>query len=287
MKTCFFNFPKKGQSYAQIIDKAKAVGFDAVELYTACELISPDTDAAKSIGEYAGIKQIDIGCISVGANLTREDNTVEVEKLKKYVDVAKIVGSPFLHHTLGSALHWRFEPIPVAKIINRIVKAEREVCDYAGEKGIMVLNENQGFIMNGIERFDEYLSVLDHPNHGLVADVGNIMFVGEKPESFVGRFAPFIKHLHVKDYLLKPGAGLYPGNEWLLTNNGDYLLDTVIGYGAVDFEKVFHILISAGYDGYYSMECGAYTEEPDRLAKGLRNIRFYYENTVHKLSHLA
>lgn len=278
MKTSLFIFPDKNQSYINIIDYAKEAGFDAVELYRACEFITADTDAAKRIGAYAAEKGMSISCISVGANLIKEDNSDEVERLKSYVDVAKAVGTPLLHHTLGSVMRHCDMGVSYYTAIRRIVKALHELCDYAGERGITVINENQGFLTNGTEFFEELLGRLNHNHYGLAADLGNILFVDRLPESFVGRFAPYIKHVHVKDYLLKPGWGLYPGEEWKLTKEGNFLFDTVIGYGVIEFEKAFRILISSGYDGYYSMECGKDEAVPQNLEKGLRNMKRYFEN---------
>jgi sugar phosphate isomerase/epimerase len=278
MKTSLFIFPNKDRSYFDIIDEVQKVGFDGIELYRACELLRPDTEAAEKIGEYAASKGVAISCISVGANLWRDNPSEDILLLKRYVDVVKALGTPYLHHTLGSVMRHKDMNLRYRCILSNITKALREICGYAKEKGITVINENQGYITNGVPFFEELLSEIDFDNYGLVADLGNILFTDCRPEAFVGRFAPFIKHVHVKDYLYKSGGGLFPGEEWMMTKEGNYLYDAVIGYGVIDFQKVFRILKSAGYDGYFSMECGRETGLPHNIEKGLRNMKRYYEN---------
>ncbi|HBN82595.1 MAG TPA: hypothetical protein DDZ89_02025 [Clostridiales bacterium] len=277
MRTSLFIFPGKSQSYYNVIDDAVKTGFDAIELYRACELITPDMEKAKRIGTYAAEKGLSISCISIGANLIQEDNSEEINRLKSYVDVAKAVGTTVLHHTLGSVMKHCNMGISFEIAISHIVDSLIQLCDYAQERDITIVNENQGFLTNGVEFFEELTGRLNYANYGLVADVGNIFFVDQRPESFIGRFAPRIKHVHVKDYLYKPGGGLYPGEEWMMTREGNYLYNTVIGYGVIEFPKIFHILKQSGYTGYFSMECGINEALPQNLAKGLRNMKRYYE----------
>lgn len=277
MKTSLFIFPDKNQSYYNIIDDAVTSGFDAIELYRACEFITPDVEKAQKIGTYAAEKGIAISCISVGANLFLKDYSEEINRLKGYVDVAKAVGTPYLHHTLGSVMTHEKMGVSYNMAISRIVEGLLPLCDYAQKQGVTIINENQGFFTNGVAFFEELIGRLNHSNYGLVADVGNILFVDEWPEAFIGRFASWIKHVHVKDYLYKLGGGLYPGEEWRITREGNWLYDTIIGYGVIDFVKIFKILVRSGYSGYFSMECGSYEALPQNLEKGLRNMKRYYE----------
>lgn len=277
MKTSLFIFPDKTQSYYNIIDDVAKNGFDAIELYRACEFVTPNVEEAKKIGAYAAEKGVAISCISVGANFVKEDCSEEIERIKKYVDVAKAVGTPYLHHTLGSVMNHAGMGMSNHTAISRIVAALKPLCDYAESQGIMVINENQGFFTNGVAFFEELIGRLNHNCYGLVADMGNILFVDEQPDRFIGRFAPWIKHIHVKDYLYKPGSGLYPGEEWRMTRDGNWIYDTIIGYGAIDFAKSFRILKQSGFTGYYSMECAGFEALPNNLAKGLRNMKRYYE----------
>ena len=50
-----------------------------------------------------------------------------------------------------------------------------------------------------------------------------------------------------------------------------------MGYGSVNFENVFAMLLRHGYDGWFSTESVA-PGDADSLELGIRNVRRYYEN---------
>ena len=117
------------------------------------------------------------------ANLWRDNPSEDILLLKRYVDVAKALGTPYLHHTLGSVMRHKDMNLRYRCILSNITKALREICGYAKEKGITVINENQGYITNGVPFFEELLSEIDFDNYGLVADLGNILFTDCRPEA--------------------------------------------------------------------------------------------------------
>lgn len=256
MKLGLFTLPAELATYREAVDFAKSSGIAAIEPYCDRDFHEPDVEAAKRLADYAGEKGVDICCFSMMANVAAEDNTAEIEWLKKYADVAAAMGSPYLHHTLLPGLKHNFPRLPFSALLERAVRSIREVSDYAEQVGVKCVYEDQGFVFNGCDRFERLLEAVDR-DIGVVADLGNILFVGEKPEMFVGRFAPFIDHVHIKDYLFKSGLNEKPDDYWLETRDGDYLRDTIMGHGSIHFEQVFRILRQAGYQGYYSLEyCG-------------------------------
>lgn len=275
MKLGLFTLPGEITSYRQAVDFAKACDIAAIEPYCDREFARPDVDAARRLADYAGEQGIDICCFSMAVDVAAEDNTAEIERLKRYADVAAAMGSPFLHHTLLPGLTHDFARLPFSQLLQRAVQSIRTVYDYAEQVGVKCVYEDQGYVFNGCERFERLIEAVDR-EIGVVADLGNILFVGERPEVFVGRFAPWIDHVHIKDYLFQPGCSARPDEHWHTTRDGDYLRDTIIGHGTINFEKIFRILLRAGYQGYYSLEyCG-----PEDAIKAIRtsadNLRRFY-----------
>ena len=266
-------------SFMEAIDYAVENHFDALEPYSSHEFAQPDEAAiekAKRLKEYAAEKGVTISCFSMGINITTGDYRANIERLKGYARVAAAMGSPYLHHTLLPGLaHNRGTEEPFDTLLNRAVDGIREVYDYAESVGVKAIYEDQGYVFNGCERFERLLDRVDREIR-VVADLGNILFVGESPVDFVGRFAPYIAHVHVKDYLYKPGTANYPGEEWYGTRNGDFLRGTIVGHGVIDFVTVCRILISAGYTGSYSLEFDG-KEDPYMAARlSNRNFHRYY-----------
>lgn len=278
MKTSLFSigYPT---SFITLIDRVKSFGFDGIELFNSNELAIPDLDAAKRIGDHAKRQDIVVSCISVGADLSKADNSDEIARLKQYVLVAQAAESSLIHFTLFPRLKHDIERVPFYQILDRIILAVRELCAYAAERSVKCVCENQGFFMNGWDAFERLLTGVNHPNFGLVADLGNILYVNETPESFVGRFAPHICHTHIKDYFSKSGAGPNPGTGWKMTRSGDFLQNAEIGRGIINFEKIFRILIAAGYGGYYSIEHNLNNNE-EIIQLELANMRLFYENAI-------
>ncbi|MEA4890325.1 MAG: sugar phosphate isomerase/epimerase family protein [Clostridiaceae bacterium] len=277
MKLGLFSLPNPTMTYREAVDYALSMGMDAIEPYCDREFAEPDTDAAHRLAEYAAERNMKICCFSMAVNVAARDNAAEIERLKKYAEVAAALGSPFLHHTLLPDLTHRQERVPFSDLLKRAVRSVREVYDYAEQLGVKCVYEDQGYSFNGCERFERFLEAVDR-NVGIVADLGNIYFVGENPAAFVGRFAPLIVHVHAKDYLFKAGSQGNPGARWSMTRDGDFLRDTIMGHGLVPFEQVFRILIRAGYQGTFSLEYNGVEDALPAISQSVENLRRLYEN---------
>ena len=98
-KICFYSPPfPRVKSYYDMIDMASSYGLNAVEGLSILDFANPDIEFAKKIREYADSKNVTFPCLSIFIRNINEDNNVE--RLKKYAEFAKILGSPYLHHTI-------------------------------------------------------------------------------------------------------------------------------------------------------------------------------------------
>ena len=276
MKTGIFTLPDPKMTFREAVDYAKKLGLDAIEPYPAREFIQPDVEEAQRLAEYAKEQGVGICCFSMAADIVSGDRKAEIENLKRYADVAAALGSPYLHHTLYPALGFKDNRWTFKEALKYAVEGVREIYDYAEQLGVKCLYEDQGFCFNGVQRFDDFLGEVNR-DVGVVADLGNILFVGEQPEAFTARFAPLVKHVHVKDYLHKDSRWPSPGEGWYVTRDGGYLRGTVPGHGVVNFQRVFSILQSVGYDGFFSLEYDGMEDAYRANELGLRNIRRYCE----------
>lgn len=276
MKTGIFSLPDAKMSFHEAVDYAKGLGLNAIEPYPSREFTTPDVENARRLAEYAQEQGIGICCFSMAADIVSGDRKAEIENLKRYADVAAAMGSPYLHHTLYPALGFAENRWTFKEALKYAVEGVREVYDYAEQIGIKCLYEDQGFCFNGVQRFDDFLGEVNR-EVGVVADLGNILFVGEQPEAFAARFAPLVKHVHVKDYLYKDSRWPSPGEGWYISRDGGYLRGTVIGHGVVNFQRVFSILQSVGYDGFFSLEYDGMEDAFRANELGLANMKRYYE----------
>ena len=64
------------------------------------EFNSPDIEKAHKIKEYANKKDIVFPCFSIYTTIVGADLKEQIKRLQGYADVAAVLGSPYLHHTI-------------------------------------------------------------------------------------------------------------------------------------------------------------------------------------------
>ena len=275
-RLALYTMPYKGiKSYFEMVDIAKEHGLSKLEILNHLELTSPDIEFAKKLKEYADEKGITFPCVSVGIQLMTEDPTKRIEALKKYAEIAAILGSPYLHHTI--AFSWE-NPDEVYshrdEYFEKGIKAVREVYDYAQSIGVRVINEEQGFIFNGMENFKQYINEVDR-NVGMVADFGNIQFVDEDLEPMISEFADRIVHAHVKDYRMVKEGDYKDLDGGYLTLHHNKVIETDLGAGSVNIKEIIEELNKIGYKGTIALEAKCRTREDGDILE--QNILFMEE----------
>lgn len=262
------------KSYFEMVDIAAEYGLN-LETINSFELKEPDLEFAKKLRKYADEKNVKVTCVSVGMNIVGEDSREMIEKMKKYADVAAILGSPYLHHTVA---FYFFNPDEVLKnheeYLKKGIAAIQEIYDYAEKLGVRTLHEDQGFIFNGVDGFGS-IKELSGRNTGVVADFGNILFADGAIEDFIPVFADRIMNVHIKDYTSAP-EGTYEADEFTLMSIGHKKLeDCAFGEGVVNFDRAFEELEKMGYDGYYALECPPLGDERKTFENNIKFIERY------------
>lgn len=134
----------------------------------------------------------------------------------------------------------------------RIFYDELMPCVEVAEKtGIVLLIEPEPELL--IEKFDQYLRFADRvqsPWVGLNFDIGHAYCVGEDPQDWVQKMAPFTKHYHFED--IAP------------TRVHKHLIP---GQGAIDFGATLKAIQNSGYDGWITIELYPYIDSPDHAAR--------------------
>ncbi|MBE6651348.1 MAG: sugar phosphate isomerase/epimerase [Ruminococcaceae bacterium] len=263
------------KSIFTLIERAKEHGFDAIEPYEIRDIWDDETgiETAKRAKEKLDEYGMKCSCLSRGINMLSHADPVK--ELKKAVDVAHAIGSPYLHHTMQLALTYKDLPL-WQDVEPKFVEVSREVAYYAGEKGMECIYEDQGYLINTPERLNSIITKIGLPNVGVCLDVGNSLYYEIPAEEYAGKFAKLIKHVHVKDYIRKTTC---PGRTqgWGRSIEGNYLYHCPIGHGVVDFEKIMTILIREGYNGYYSLEGCGMSDVNAGVKLCLDNLQYFFD----------
>ena len=265
-------------SQLEVIGKAKEMGFDVIEFSTLAvpegETLEGFAEKVREECERVGIRPTNY---TIGADFLKGsggDWAAEVERVKKEVDIARILGVPGMRHdaTGGFPAEKKggrgFDDAPPA-----LAKACRAVTDYAAEFGIRTMVENHGYFCQDSERVEKLINGVDHPNFGVLIDIGNFSVVDEDNAKAVGRLAPYAFHAHAKDFHLKPGSDPHPGRGWNISRGGNYWRGAIIGHGNVPIVACLRALKRVGYDGVLSIEFEGMEDVLTGISIGLENLR--------------
>ena len=263
-----------------VIAKAKEMGFDAIEFST---FALPEGETPLSFAprvkeecERVGIEVVNytiFGDILNGCNGNLED---EIERLKGEVRVAQALGSPGIRHDATWGFPEDYTGVrSFDAVLPRLAEGCRAVTEYAEDLGIRTMVENHGFFAQDSDRVEKLVTAVDHPNFGLLVDMGNFLCVDEAPEKALGRVMPYAFHVHAKDFHVKSGNGPDPGSGWFTSRAGNYLRGAIVGHGVVPIVQCLKIMKGKGYDGVLSIEFEGMEEPLKGISLGLENLRKY------------
>ena len=111
------------------------------------------------------------------------------------------------------------------------------------------------------------------PNIGICGDVGNSLFVDYSPSLVFDNFAPYIKHVHLKDYYISDEPLENERN--YKTLGGKYLRDAALGEGKVDIAYCLTKLREQNYRGDFAFEVEGSDEVMKKAMDYVKKLVFY------------
>lgn len=273
-------YRKKEIDFFDIMPHAKEIGFDAMEFIDLPVPEGGDVfEFARKVADRCAEFDIKIVQYSPHADFllgSNKDPWAEAERIKKQVDVAKVLGAFGVRHDHA----WRFEDPRrhnYRDAMEIIVEPIRAVTEYAATLGIRTMSENHGRMFQSGEVMEELVRAVNHPNYGILVDIGNNVTVDDDPLHGVAITAPYCMHVHAKDFLLRPGHFPDPGMGWGRTLHGNFFRGTIFGQGVLNMPQTFRILSEAGYDGYVSLEFEGCEENFHAIRAAYANMMLYLE----------
>lgn len=243
----------------EVIRKAKTIGFDVIEFSTIA--VPPGKtlpEFAAELRAEADAVGIDIVNYTIGADFlkgSQGDLQAEIQRVQREVDIAAILGVPGMRHDASSG--WPADhtgPKSFDAALPRLAAGCRAVTEYAAGKGIKTMVENHGFFCQESGRVEKLVTAVDHANFGVLVDMGNFLCADDEPAGAVGRLMPFAFHCHAKDFHVKPGTDVAPGQGWFQSRAGNYLRGAIIGHGNVPVMQCLKVMQRDGYQGVLSIE---------------------------------
>ena len=255
-------------SYIDICDIAKEMGFDGIEFINLASARwgfegVDELALAAEIREHCEKIGLEIIAYTVGANFLEPDVAKTIADLKHCVDVCEALGAKVMRHDVAAnPAQLRPEPLYNYR------KAIAEIAPYIRE-----VTENHGYFFQAPERVEELILAVNHPNYGWLCDIGNFLCADVDPIHAVQIAAPYTKHVHLKDFLFKPGTEPCPAGFGITTNGGNYIRGTVVGHGVVPIRACITALKKAGYEGWASIEFEGAEDNIPALKNGLAFVK--------------
>jgi sugar phosphate isomerase/epimerase len=260
------------------IKKAKELGFDAIEFV---DILAPEGVSTEEYAELLSQEckrfELPVSSFTFGADFLKgsDGNTqLEIERVKKMVDIAEILGAKLIRHDATTGDGRSFDSIlPV------IAAACKEITIYAASKGIRTTVENHGFFCQDSERVEKLYNAVGHENFGLLADMGNFLCADEAPDKAFGKIAPYTFYAHAKDFHVKSAMLPDPGEGFFRSRSGNYLRGAIIGHGNVPVLHCIKALKNVNYNGYIAIEFEGMEETLKGITIGLHNLKRYVKET--------
>lgn len=277
----YINLVKSGQmKQIDVIKKAKDMGFDVIEFINFhLEDGETDEDFAKRAREESQRVGIEIAAYTVGSDFINgcDGNLeAEIERVKREVDIAHLLGAKAMRHDATAGYSKDSEgPKSFQSALPRLVEGYRIITEYATTYGIKTMVENHGYFCQDSSRVEQLVNAVNHPNFGVLIDMGNFLCVDEDPAQAVGRLMPYATHVHAKDFHVKSGMTPDPGRGWFPSRAGNYLRGSIIGHGDVPIKQCLKIMKNAGYDGVLSIEFEGLEDPITGIEIGFENLKSY------------
>ncbi|MCL2095834.1 MAG: sugar phosphate isomerase/epimerase [Oscillospiraceae bacterium] len=274
-------FGKDGFDIYKLVKTVKQQGFDGIEI---ASLPNQNQNGEDDLFEFFRLikklcadEGLEIPNYCVGSdflNGSGGDIEKEIAKVKHNVDLAEALGSFGIRHDATWGIK-KETPPPRGfdDIVDRLAYAYRAVTEYAEKKGIATSVENHGYFVQDSVRVEKLINKTGHKNFGVTLDIGNFLCADEDPVYAVGILAPYIKHVHAKDFHVKSGMGPNPGEGFFKSRGGNYLRGSIIGHGNVPVDQCVNIIKSSGYDGYISIEFEGLEDPVKATSIGLDYLR--------------
>lgn len=266
----------------ELISLAKEMEFDGIEfaeINTPKGMEKPQYAAVlREECERVGITPVNY---TIGANfLYPAGGTLdsEVERLQKELNIAKILGvSGMRHDATGGWKKADRMQRGFPEALPCLVEGCKKVTRYAKTLGIRTMIENHGYFCQESARVEQIVNGVNDDNFGILFDMGNFLCADEDPAQAVGRLAPYVYHVHAKDFHFKSGDGIAPVNGFFRTRAGNFLRGAIVGHGCVPVFQCMSTLLAEGYDGFISVEFEGIEEAEKAVEWGLDTLTRYKE----------
>ncbi len=264
-------------SLAEWIDVAATLDIDGLEFYSGIiDLKNPAgwPEARKRV-EDAGLVMPMLCC---SPDFTHPDESFrqrQIELEKGWIEMAAALGGSFCRVLSGQ----RRPEVSRADGIRYAAECIQACLPHAAERGITLILENHykdGYwehpeFAQKMDVFCDLVAEIDSPHFGVNYDPSNTILAGEDPLELLDRVKHRVLTMHASDRYLAEGTIEDLRREEDSLGYARRLRHGEIGKGMNDYDAIFSVLVSVGFDGWVSIEDGV--DGMDQLRGSVRFLR--------------
>ena len=258
------------------IKLAATLGVDGLEFYSG--FLEGDETFLKKVKAALEKHNLAMPMLCCSPDFTQTDRLLlqeEIEREKQMIEITAFFGGRFCRVLSGQRRPELSREQGVAQVV-RVIKG---LLPFAQEHGVVLTMENHykdnywqyPEFAQKMDVFVEIVEQIDSPWFGVNYDPSNTILAGEDPLVLLDRVKHRVVSMHASDRYLKSGTIEDLRKEETSVGYASRLSHGVIGKGMNDYDKIFSILSSVGFDSWISIEDGM--EGMEDLRESVRFLR--------------
>jgi sugar phosphate isomerase/epimerase len=259
----------KTMSLEDAIGLAKEIGYDTVEI-PAYDIDSNakqyKKESAKEVFDRARKMGLGVTALQCHVGYSLPDWKKNVEHTKKIIDIAQYTGVDVVHTVSGplpsADVHRQWlkgtAEIAMAQEWDNIVRAYKQICEYAKNKGVKIAIEPVFvYMVSNYETTEKLFYDIDRDDLYVNFDPSHFPYQREDVIPFIKKFSKKIVHCHVKDAIVEKEnpAEIEKGDAFSM-GRGEQFKFAAPGKGVLDWEEILSAIKGIGYDHVLSLEMG-------------------------------
>lgn len=241
MKLSFTTLGCPDWSFDTVLDNARAMGFDGIELRglrdeLRSEKLTPLLpENAPATLDALTARGLSLCCLDTSVSFDKGgDLDAALTEGIAAIDICARMGIPALRVFGNSIAPDETERAAILRVTDGLI----QLCGALRDTDVRVLLEVHGDY-DRLERLMPIVEGVAHPQFGILWDIMHTDAVyGNRYADFYAPLSPYIHHVHIKDYRKTPD-----GNQLCAVGEGDLPVAAILS-----------MLQSNGYDGHYALE---------------------------------
>lgn len=245
------------------IQLARRLDVEGLEWYAGFIEMADESNWTRFRKEVEDIGKV-IPMLCCSPDFTNPDKAArerEIEKQKRFIDMAKILGASYCRVLSGQ----KRPELSIDEGVKLAADSIHACLPHAQERGITLNLENHykddfwtyPEFAQKMDVFCQLVAAIDHPSFGVNYDPSNTYLAGEDPVELLKRVSHRVVTMHASDRYLSEGTlEDLRREEGGVEGYAQRLRHGEIGKGLNDYDAIFSELKRVGFDGWISIEDG-------------------------------